>query len=46
MKGSYKERLKQTGLTKLKERRMRGDLKETFKTLKGFNKMEKDEWLR
>ena len=34
---SYRERLKTLGLTTLLERRMRGDLIETFKTLNDFN---------
>ena len=31
-------------MTTLKERRVRGDLIEAFKTLKGINKVEKSEW--
>ena len=42
--GTYEERLKIAGLTSLKERRVRGDLIETFKTLRGMNKVEKNEW--
>ena len=34
---NYKQRLKSLGLTTLLERRMRGDLIETFKILQGFN---------
>ena len=34
---SYQQRLKKLGLTTLLERRMRGDLIETFKILKGLN---------
>ena len=41
---SYEERLKKTGLTTLKERRVRGDLIETFKVLKGFDNVIRDEW--
>ena len=41
---TYEDRLKEVGLTTLKERRLRGDMIETFKTLKGFNKVEKDKW--
>ena len=42
--GSYEERLEIAGLTTLKERRVRGDLIETFKTLRGMNRVEKNEW--
>ena len=41
---NYEERLIETGLTTLRERRLRGDMIETFKTLKGFNKVEKERW--
>ena len=41
---SYEEKLKKTGLTSLKERRVRGDLIETFKVLKGFDNVNRDEW--
>jgi hypothetical protein len=34
---SYEERLRRTGLTTLEERRTRGDLIETFKTVKGLS---------
>ena len=33
---SYEEKLKKAGLTTLRDRRIRGDLIEGFKTLKGF----------
>ena len=46
VRGTYEERLTATGLTTLEERRTRGDLIETFKTLKGFNKVEKEEWFK
>ena len=42
--GAYEDRLERAGLTTLKERRVRGDLIEAFKTLKGINKVNKDEW--
>ena len=41
---SYEEKLRDAGLTTLKERRRRGDAIETFKTINGFNKVEKDTW--
>ena len=37
---TYDERLESLGLSSLKERRRRGDAIETFKTLKGFNKID------
>ena len=40
---TYEERLKDAGLEKLIERRKRGDMIETFKVMKGINKVEK-EW--
>ena len=40
---TYEERLKDAGLEKLIERRKRGDMIETFKVIKGINKVEK-EW--
>ena len=42
---SYEGRLKEVGLTTLKERRRRGDLIETFKTMKGYNREDKTKWL-
>ena len=41
---TYKERLDSIGLTTWVERRERGDLIETFKTLKGSNNVKKNEW--
>ena len=41
---SYEERLERVGLTTLVERRTRGDMVETFKTLRGMNRVEKGEW--
>ena len=43
---SYEEKLRKVGLTTLTERRERGDAIETFKILKGFNKVEKEKWFR
>ena len=37
---SYNERLRRTGLTTSEERRTRGDLIETFKMVKGINKVD------
>ena len=41
---TYEEKLKDVGLTTLKERRERGDLIETFKVMKGFNRADKKLW--
>ena len=41
---TYEERLKDVGLTTLTERRERGDAIETFKTIKGFNRVIKENW--
>ena len=41
---SYEEKLKDVGLTTLKERRERGDAIETFKTIKGLNRVIKENW--
>ena len=41
---TYEEKLKDAGLMLLKERRMRGDMIETFKVLKRFTRVEKGEW--
>ena len=41
---TYEERLKDVGLTTLTERRERGDAIEAFKTLNGFNRVEKSDW--
>ena len=40
----YEEKLHDAGLTTLAERRARGDAIEAFKTLKGFNRVKKEEW--
>ena len=41
---TYEEKLKDVGLTTLTERRERGDAIETFKTIKGFNRVIKESW--
>ena len=41
---SYVEKLKDAGLCTLKERRMRGDMIETFKVIKGFTNVNRDDW--
>ena len=41
---TYEERLRSAGLTTLRERRIRGDMIETFKTMRGFNHVDRDEW--
>ena len=41
---NYEEKLKDAGLTTLEKRRERGDVIEAFKTIKGFNRVQKDKW--
>ena len=41
---SYEAKLKDVGLTTLRERRTRGDLIEAFKTIKGHNNIDKRRW--
>ena len=41
---TYEERLKDAGLTTLRERRERGDVIEAFKTLNGINNVDKNDW--
>ena len=41
---SYEENCKNAGLTTLRERRERGDMIETFKSVKGHNRVNKEEW--
>ena len=41
---TYEDRLKDAGLTTLKERRERGDVIEAFKTLNGMNNVDKRDW--
>ena len=43
---SYENRLKCTGLTTLSERRIRGDMIEVFKILKGFSKVNYNTWFK
>ena len=43
---SYEKRLKYTGLTTLSERRIRGDMIEVFKILKGFTKVNFNTWFK
>ena len=43
---SYDEKVIDAGLTTLKERRIRGDAIETFKTLNGYNNVKKENWFR
>ena len=45
VKGStYEQKLADAGLTTLEKRRKRGDAIETFKTLNGFNRVDKKKW--
>ena len=41
---TYEEKLKDAGLMLLKERRLRGDMIEVFKVVKGINKVNREEW--
>ena len=41
---NYEEKIKDAGLTTLKERRERGDLIEAFKTIRGINNVDRNEW--
>ena len=41
---TYEEKLKLAGLTTLRERRLRGDMIETFKTMRGINHVEREDW--
>ena len=43
---TYEERLQSAGLTTLSERRTRGDIIETFKTMRGINRVDREEWFR
>ena len=43
---SYEAKLKSAGLTTLSERRTRGDMIETFKTMRGINRVNRDDWFR
>ena len=43
---TYEDKLKDAGLTTLKERRERGDAIQTFKVLKGFNKVDTSKWFQ
>jgi len=43
---NYEKRLKYTGLTTLTDRRIRGDMIEVFKILKGFSKVKYSNWFK
>ena len=43
---SYEEKLKDAGLTTLENRRERGDALEAFKTINGFNHVDKNKWFK
>ena len=43
---SYEEKLKDAGLTTLEKRRERGDALEAFKTINGFNHVDKNKWFK
>ena len=43
---TYSDKLKDAGLTTLKERRERGDAIQTFKVLRGFSKVSRENWFQ
>ena len=43
---NYEDKLRDAGLTTLRERRERGDMVEAFKTLRGINTVEADGWFK
>ena len=43
---TYEEKLKNAGLTTLEKRRERGDAIEAFKTINGFNRVQKNNWFK
>ena len=43
---TYEEKIEDAGLTTLEDRRKRGDLIETFKTLRGINNVDKSDWFQ
>ena len=45
-RSSYEDRLKFTGLSTLEARRIRGDMIEVFKILKGISKLDSTSWLQ
>ena len=46
LEGSYQDKLKTVGLTTLCDRRIRGDMLETFKILKGIDDVDYHTWFR
>ena len=44
--GSYEERLENLGMTTLTERRERGDMIVTFRTMRGLNRVDKNNWFQ
>ncbi len=43
---SYEERLRELGLTTLEERGHQADMVQTFKILRGFDKVKSDTWFQ
>ena len=43
---TYEDKLQLVGLTTLSERRIRGDMIETFKTMRGINRVKREEWFQ